>query len=304
VKRSIEVRLPGRSPIIFEDKMTDDASAFLTERAWTVHGVDDFGAFWRISATYRDTPIVTVSHMQEDPRDVMELARRLHEKRLKYYPLDAEGIVTTERSDEIPEPLPASGSDRDLPRGADDPAASAAGDGVGGLSGVDSRAGVDEPQDSAANAAPLDAEFTDAQWRQLDPGFDPNTPEPQTRAELQEPPPEPPADASAGHAGGYGGMMIDDARQQLAARVDEAAKPRLEACDEIIRNTPMQAINNARMLGQVTDEQAAQEAAYYAAGSKRLAVVETARKIKEQVWKAGPEMLATINPAEPSLWPT
>lgn len=100
----------------------------------------------------------------------------------------------------------------------------------------------------------------------------------------------------------YGGMMVDDARQRLAARVDEEARPRLDACDDVIRNAPMTEINNARMRGGVTDHQAAQEAAYYAAVTRRLSVAEVARKTKEEIWRAPPDKLATINPADPEIW--
>ena len=102
----------------------------------------------------------------------------------------------------------------------------------------------------------------------------------------------------------YGGTLIDDTRERLAAEVDAEAKARIDACDEVLRNTPMQEINNARMMGVVTDEQAAQEARFYAAQSKRVAVAETASKLKRAAWEIPPDQLANFKPGEPSLWPT
>lgn len=203
----------------------------------------------------------------------------------------------------------------EIPRPVHDGSASA-GDGAGSEpaaaadspdpagSGLGLASAQDQPtdQDSAANASKpaVDAEFSE-----------PETP-PQAQAIREESVSRETSEPAGGdtiiegHApappAAYGGTLIDDTRERLAAQVDEEAKPRIEAQDTIIRNTPMQEINNARMMGVVTDEQAALEAAYYAAGSRRLAIVETARKLKEQVWKATPEMLAKINPADPSLW--
>lgn len=204
----------------------------------------------------------------------------------------------------------------EIPRPVHDGSASA-GDGAGSEpaaatdhpdpagSGLGLAGAQDQPtdQDSAANASKpaVDAEFSE-----------PEAP-PQAQAIREESvsretseqdggtvieghkPADPPA---------YGGTLIDDTRERLSAEVDAEARARIDACDTVLRDTPMSEINNARMYGAVTDAQAAQEATYYAAQTRRVAVAETAAKLKRALWEMAPDRLSTFKPGEPSLWPT
>lgn len=101
----------------------------------------------------------------------------------------------------------------------------------------------------------------------------------------------------------FSGTMINDTLSRLAAEVDAEGKSRIAACGDVMRNTPLSEIANARMLGLVTETMIEQEAAYNVAFAKRIAIADTSAEVRQALAAMTPEALARFA-VDQINWPT
>jgi hypothetical protein len=135
----------------------------------------------------------------------------------------------------------------------------------------------------------------DADVYAADPGADPSGDQREVEAD------------SAGDAGqdvlpvadpapSYPGSLIDQRRNDLSLIIDAEAAARIEAAQDIRRNTNIEELNNLIMMGLATDAQRAAERAYHEAGKRIADVLGYAETLKRSLRDQNGDELDRFDP--------